>query len=526
MTLLAIARADFLERVRRPSYLVTLAFMVWAAHVFLPANGSIYATFRLGDYRGIYNSHWVGMVSAVLANAFISLAGFYVVKNSIERDRSTGVGPVLAGTVLSTRKYLLGKFASNMAVLASMLIVLALAAGMIQWVRAEDRHVNLLAILSPLVLVSLPMLAFVAGAAVLFETVPMLRGSGGNVVFFFVWIWTLSLGGLEKSPLLDLSGLGVAIGQVIERGRALGLPLSTDNMSVGLNFRSHGGWNLTTFEFHGLAWRPDIVLQRLAWAAGSCALPFLAAVWFDRFDISRGPVRARKVRGVVAIAPSSLSTSAATASVASLSAPVFKPGLATLVRSELAIALRGKSRWWWFVMLGLLIAGALVPAGMPRSILHGFAWIWPIFIWSEMGVRERRYRTSDLLFSAPHPVRSQLMAMLVAGFLVAAVTALGIPLRAAVEGQPLAIFAWLAGAAFIPALALACGVWSGSTKLFEVIYLILWYAGPINRVPFVDYGGFTPEGVSHGAPFWTAIAAVGLLALAVIGRSAQVRSDR
>jgi len=71
-----LVKADFLGRVRRTSFLVTLAFAVFlgyqtfAGHVVL----------RLDDYRGVYNSAWVGALMGVVTSSFLTLVGFYIVK--------------------------------------------------------------------------------------------------------------------------------------------------------------------------------------------------------------------------------------------------------------------------------------------------------------------------------------------------------------------------------------------------------------------------------------------------------------
>ena len=171
-----LARADFLERVRRHSFLVTLGFAVFAAFMFLPPNPSKYATLNLGGHRGIYNSAWVGSLVAMLSVIFLSLAGFYLVKNAIERDRRTGVGQILAATPLPGPLYLLAKFISNLAVLAAMIAVLAVTAGVMQLVRGEDPRLDPAALLSPFLLLTLPSMAVVAALAVCFEVVPGLRG--------------------------------------------------------------------------------------------------------------------------------------------------------------------------------------------------------------------------------------------------------------------------------------------------------------------------------------------------------------
>jgi hypothetical protein len=88
--------------------------------------------------------------------------------------------------------------------------------------------------------------------------------------------------------------------------------------------------------------------------------------------------------------------------------------------------------------------------------------------------------------------------------------------------DPVALAAFVAGCAFIPALALACGTWTRSPRLFEVIWLLVWYVGPVNRVPGLDV-------VRTRSPLvisaWFAAAAA-LLALASAGRARARRSGR
>jgi hypothetical protein len=71
--------------------------------------------------------------------------------------------------------------------------------------------------------------------------------------------------------------------------------------------------------------------------------------------------------------------------------------------------------------------------------------------------------------------------------------------------------AWLAGALFIPTLALALGVWTGGSKAFEAIYIIWWYMGPGHHVPSIDFMGTTP---ASSTPVPYLIATVFLLAVA------------
>jgi hypothetical protein len=202
----ALATADFRERSRRPAYAVVLLAAVALGVLALPAAGSHWQIFQLGDYRGRYSSAYAGMVTALAGAVWLSLAGFHVVKNAVALDVGTGVGQILAATPLRRAPYLAGKFVGNLAVLASMTAALAATALVMQLWRGEDRHVSPVALLAPFVLITLPALALTAAAAVLFETVPGLRSGTGNIVWLFLWM-TGSIG-LQSGGGLDVFGLG------------------------------------------------------------------------------------------------------------------------------------------------------------------------------------------------------------------------------------------------------------------------------------------------------------------------------
>jgi len=72
--------------------------------------------------------------------------------------------------------------------------------------------------------------------------------------------------------------------------------------------------------------------------------------------------------------------------------------------AELRILLRGARPWWHLLALGLFVAMLVSPISLARGILP-YAWLWPVLLWSKMGVEERRHGTSQILFSAPHPLR-------------------------------------------------------------------------------------------------------------------------
>jgi len=82
--------------------------------------------------------------------------------------------------------------------------------------------------------------------------------------------------------------------------------------------------------------------------------------------------------------------------------------------------------------------------------------------------------------------------------------------------------AWGTGALFIPTLAFALGVWSGSNKLFEVVYMLYWYTGPVNRVESLDFMG-SSSNLTIGRVLVYGLLAILFFALAVVGRRRQIK---
>ncbi|HLZ11050.1 MAG TPA: hypothetical protein VKP58_00560 [Candidatus Acidoferrum sp.] len=522
-SLLAVARSDFRERTRRYSFLLTLLFAVFLGYA--TATGKV--LLQLEEYRGIYTSGWIGTLVALVITCFVSLVGFYIVKNAVERDRMTGVGQILAASTLSKPAYTFGKFLSNFAVLSSMVGVLAVAALIMQFVAAEDPNVNYWALLSPFLLLALPTMALTAVIAPCFETIPLLRGGFGNVAWFFVWVFGLSTPFFSGKHWLDPLGLITVVDSLSAEAKK-----AIPGYHGGLAFQIQIGQKISVAEnlrWAGISWDVPSVLLRVAWLAFACALALFASLIFDRFDSYKS-----------AVAPHSPSTVAVAqlGSASPVNFPLAKPvHLTPLVasdraasffrqlRAELRLALQGFGWWWYAVAAAFVIAEAAAPLSASYGIILGFAWIWPVLIWSAMGSRESRFAMRPVLFSSSRIVPFQILVCWSAGFIVALLTGAGTLARLVIAGRAQGLLAFLAGAVFIPSLALALGVVSESSKFFEGLYALLWYIGPMNHTPGLDYTG-AADG-AHGLSFavkYFAIAAA-CLGAACAFRARQLRGN-
>jgi hypothetical protein len=503
-----MARADFLERVRRYSFLLTLGVAaLLASGVY---RGQIVLT--LGRYCGAPNSAWFGAFLAIVATTFLSVVGFYIVKNAVQRDVETRVGSILAATPLSRFVYTLGKTVSNFAVLAAMVLVLASGATVLQLVRGGG-GIDWWQMLSPFLLVAIPAMASIAALAVLFEIVPGLRGGLGNVLYFFCFTGLLATSFELKK--LDFTGVNVYMESMSAVVRRLD-PAYRNSFALQI-----GPARVATrqFSWNGLHWTVAMVSERLFWIGMALVLSYVASVLFHRFDPAREPRRLQRKDAssqspVVRIQPTM--TANVTARLAALGS--VGGGSFGLTRAELRLMLKDVSPWWYLVAVGLWIASLATPLAISRGILVA-VWIWPLLLWSRMGTRESCHQTSAFIFSAARSLQRQFPAAWLAGVIVALVTGSGVALRLLLAGDLHGCAGWLAGAVFIPTLALALGTWSGTSKTFEAVYTFWWYAGPGNHVPYADFMG---TAAGSGQPGLYCLLTAVLLVAAFVGRRAKL----
>jgi hypothetical protein len=477
-----VALADFRERVRRPAYALMLISAIGLGLVAVPPVDAHWSVLVIGGFRGRYTSGYVGLVTALTSALWLTLVGFYLVRDAVARDERTGVGQLIAASPMRIPVYLAAKLLSNVAVLASMTAVLAGTALVLQLLRGESRVVDPVALLLPFVLVALPMLVLTAALALLFEATPVLRGGLGNVLWIFVWMVGAIAGQSARAPF---GGLGL---------QPVTLPAgATQDVGLGLMYVDEP---LKVFDWPGLRLDAAFLGGRLALAAVAVVIALLPSLWFHRFD---RPARAGKAgagpepRTVYKGLPRT---------------PARYGGThLRLLTGEARILVAGTPLWWW------LGAGALCLAGLlaPRGALLAVAWVWPVLVWSRLGTQPATSGTAAILGAYPAP-RRRVLAVWAAGTLLAAAIGAGAALRMAFAGDAPGLTAWVAGALFIPALALALGTLTGAPRVFQATYTLLWYL-MINDADALNFMGILRDDghpTGPGALTWTGLAAAGV----------------
>jgi hypothetical protein len=339
----------------------------------------------------------------------------------------------------------------------------------------------------------------------------------GNVIYFFAWSTYLGLSGV--TGVNDYLGFGFFMRRMVGA-----LKLIDPSYNGGFTLQAGPLAHATkTFLWNGVDWTPQVLLGRLQWVAIAIGIAWMSALFFHRFDPAREGWRRKKSMQEPAEDRAGLDGALAARSAAVQLTPLARTARGSqfprLAVSELRLMLKGHAWWWYLVAAGLFVASLAVPDGQARHAVAGFAWIWPVLIWSQMGAREARHETQKLVFSCAHALDRQLPAVWIAGVVVAISTGGGLGIRLLIGGNWPALSGWLAGALFVPTLALALGVWSGSSKPFEALYTLWWYVGPMNHIPGMDFMGIARSQFS--TQFYL-LATMALLTAAYLGRRSKL----
>lgn len=516
-----VARVDFLERIRSRKLVVFLAAVAYVGYLVNVGGVNLaYTAFVDGEavqFVGRPTAALIGLKTALIGGAVVVFGAFYLMRTGIARDRRHGHGTLVASSETSDAVYLLGKLTSNVALGGVVVATLAVAAVVNHAVHGVG-GTDVLALVTPLLVLTLPVCVLVGSVALVFETVPWFDGTLGTVVHLIAGSFALTaLAGVGDAPPAAVP-LGTRAADLLGYLPVYEMTLSALTAEVS----SYGGGlpsvgtlqGRRTFTYRGSPWPLWVFPQRLGIVAAGVAVALATTLSFDRFRGTSGvdEEAVRRLLSVTGLAER-VGDRLGLGSGAPASDPDPTPveavettpvrsrengGFLRLVRAEFRLAVRDH-RWWWYagvaatlvVPLVLLANGAGVPDSV-RGIFLALAFAWPMPVWSELGARAYRAGTTDLLFSSEYAVR-QVVAEWLAGVGVGVLVGAGTALLAAASGETTLLVGLAAGAVFPPSLAVALGVWTHSSRLFEVAYLLVWYLGPINGARPANFLATTTE---------------------------------
>jgi len=514
--LIAIVRADFLIRLRRPSTIVVFLLLSAVPYLWIPAPSTGRALMQINGQRALYNSATIGMATAVLGTMFIGLFGFYVISNALRRDVLSRCGFVIASTTMRGSEYIAGKFAGNVVFLSVFTMGFMATAMAMVLVRGEAPLQPLL-FAKQYLLLAPPAIAFVSAIAILFESTPLLRTKFGDVLYFFLWMGLLGAvassadrGGIRQwAHLFDISGFAMLQQQ-------LQAFYDTDSLAIGSStFDAAKG----TMDFAGLRLTPYWLAMRAAATLWPISLLVLARVFFHRFD----PARVRSV-------PNEKSRRSWLGRLNFISKPVAR--LIVFILSPLSRnaafhdALSTIAAFPLTAVGMVIFAIAALAADSAQSLFTG---VLPIAMAgcaiaiADIASREKRAGTTALIFAAPR-LRAGFVLWKFASSLIVALLFLAVPLASAIRTRPHLTLALLTGVVFTTAAATALGILSSNPKTFIVAFLTFWYITTQDRgaSPELDFAGWFGTATPTVIATYAALAVASLI-LAQLFHASELR---
>lgn len=189
--------------------------------VFLSMFGNIFdlqviVSGELG--RGINNSVWVGLKMSIITILFIYPLGFLFLKNNMMRSN----GKIKNDKTYENKNYIIYKHFSNFIILSLITLIIFVLGGIMQVIRGEN-PLNLIELLTPWLIIILPLMYFTATLSILFQVVPFLKRTFGLIVFIFLYFsqilipiylntngkWALDILGISK--ILDYTNYSLII---------------------------------------------------------------------------------------------------------------------------------------------------------------------------------------------------------------------------------------------------------------------------------------------------------------------------
>lgn len=501
--------AEFKQRTRQQSYIVTLLAMSALTFLFFPSPDAEYQTLVLNGYRGIYNSAWIGICLAMLNVLLLPIICFYLVKNAIALDMHSKTCELIAATPIRKQTYLFAKWTVNVFILFSIVAVMLLSSLVIQLYYGESYQIDPWALLWPHLVFVMPVLFAIASVALMFESIKWLQGGLGNVAYFFLWVGSIA------QSIEGATGIG-SVMEAMEADVSKRFPESTGNSNLGVTINDDPA-EVKTYVWEGIQPTLAHITDTLPLFGVSLLALLIAFVCFDRF--AKVTESSNERSNWLAQRWIKQSTQAIDHVCSSIMQRFY---LSHLIYMELKLLLKNRSGYWYLGLIILNVIQFVIDKPLLTSVVLPISWLWCVLVISQLGQFEKQAGTLELMtYSLKSPL-PQSLAAYIAGWLLVAMACLGSMIRFSMMGEDTMMIQLLIAISFTVSLAYFCGAMTGNKRMFEALYPAIWYIGPLQAALYVDFFGVNSEqSWQAGVPYIYALMSFALLGLTLWKRKAR-----
>jgi len=488
----SIIKADYLQRFRSYTFIVSLIVSVLIAYSFVPTENANYTTISVGKYVGFNNAAWIGHVTAIMASTFLWLIGFYLINNGIRRDKETRVGQIIATTAVTNFQYLLSKSFSNFLVLLTITAIIFLMALGLVIIRGNNYEFNISQFLLPYLFTTLPSLFFLSAFTILLEVIFGSRTNLLNVAFFFFFAAIIAITNANYNinlQWLDPLGIKFLTNEILSFVK---VSSSEPNLNISIGFNFHPVNEVKHFLYEGSHFSITYILSRLLWVLMAFVVLKLSAVLFNRFDNKVAAITKKKVL----LTTQFENETKVNRTKIELIKVETNFGIYPLIKTEFIMLLRKGPKWFWIINASIFISLFLVPWDIALKIGLPIFWFLQINRWADLSTKEIFFGTDTFIYSTYKPLQRLLVSQILAGIILAILLAMPVLITLIFNSQFLKIPEVILGAVILVSCAVCSGiVWRGK-RFFEIVLFMTTYFS-IQGAYFLDYWGGNYSSINY-----------------------------
>ncbi|CCQ10108.1 hypothetical protein PALB_9730 [Pseudoalteromonas luteoviolacea B = ATCC 29581] len=464
---------DYQVNLMKKRNIAFLCLLLFLSFGFYPVPEDGYFTLSIAGHLGEYNSAWMAVTYCFLTTIVMLFFGFYFMKGGISEDRQSLRGKLIASSHICNVEYLSQKTLSCFLVLATMTFIGLLCAIALNLLMYTKYPFELGAFSVPFLVLLLPQALLCAAFCTLFDAHPKLSGAVGNVTYFFVFV--AILGALEG----NIPGFVELTEQI--RTHLPQEALSRSNLNVGMMIDSEENLRaMPTIFWSGLVLNASVLNDCMVSLLMSAGIVILASFVFDRF----------------ALEPKVDTHNAKTSRWPSVKS-VFFPNLfikSTALRlflCEVNLAAKQVNPTLWIVLLAMNFAILLVQDNAITTVMIGIVFLLNLGVLGKVGVREEVSKINLVLNYLPTSSSLRLLLQVLATWLFVCSTQLGSLLWLGVNLTLLHSVYCLIGVLMWVNLSMLLGTSFKNRHIFDLLFLFVWYLGPMNGLSQLDFIGIT-----------------------------------
>lgn len=463
MTALAIARSSLSTSLLRYGrswglWLLLLIAPVGARY-WIASGSDTSSAIVVNGQAPVLTSAMLGVSLGIITSTLLLPAAFIYLRANATRRQPWQVEEVTGASRVAIA---LGRFVADVAVLGAVLTAMTLAGWLLAWLLAPVDGVRIVDITLGLWLIAAPALMGVAAVRILFDALRFTRGPLGEVLFFFLWIFSIA------APSINAEGNASFAGNMSDfagfiRPLSYALPQDRRNdFAIGAAPMGEGRISLDVMS--GLM-SEGYVASRLAWAGIAVLIAAFAGLAYR-------PHRPRATRRGTGRIARLLSPGAPPPAQHEAPAAPFVPApLAGLIAAEFRLIAEG--RIWLLLALGAAVLGWIADF---RTVANPAALLLLIFGLTAHAGRSEQPKLLALTGTMQLPPMVRRAAFIIAGTGWSLLLALPAILRAGLAGSTDPAILALATGAIASAAAILLSAISRSAFAPRLILLIAWYA--------------------------------------------------